>query len=146
MSDLATILDLQGHHDDALVLIQQAVDLSRAARHPDQHVLLGNMAGILLHKGEGRSKVTESRVCFPSGLRVCSSSIRSAGGLGAVLSRGSESGSAGRRPGGYGPDPGGTEGGEEEEEPGAEGGSTKVINCLCRTRTLVARLTSSFDL
>lgn len=70
MSDLATILDLQGRHDDALVLIQQAVDLSRAARHPDQHVLLGNMAGILLHKGEGRSKVTESRVCFPSGLRV----------------------------------------------------------------------------
>ncbi|KAM3604674.1 uncharacterized protein V6R79_014639 [Siganus canaliculatus] len=51
MSDLATVLDLQGHHDDALVLVQQAVDLSRAAGHPDQHVLLGNMAGILLHKG-----------------------------------------------------------------------------------------------
>lgn len=52
MSDLATILDLQGRHDDALALVQQAVDLSRSAGHPDQHVLLGNMAGILLHKGQ----------------------------------------------------------------------------------------------
>lgn len=51
MSDLATILDLQGRHDDALVLVQQAVDLSRSAGHPDQHVLLGNLAGILLHTG-----------------------------------------------------------------------------------------------
>lgn len=51
MSDLATILDLQGRHDDALVLVQQAVDLSRSVGHPDQHVLLGNLAGILLHKG-----------------------------------------------------------------------------------------------
>ncbi|XP_037314080.2 tetratricopeptide repeat protein 19, mitochondrial [Pungitius pungitius] len=49
MSDLATILDLQGRHDDALALVQRAVDLSSG--HPDQHVLLGNMAGILLHKG-----------------------------------------------------------------------------------------------
>ncbi|KAM6918261.1 tetratricopeptide repeat protein 19, mitochondrial [Xenentodon cancila] len=51
MSDLATILDLQGHHDDALVLIQQAVNLSQSAGHPEQHVLLGNLAGILLHTG-----------------------------------------------------------------------------------------------
>uniref|UniRef100_A0A4W5Q4S3 Tetratricopeptide repeat domain 19 n=1 Tax=Hucho hucho TaxID=62062 RepID=A0A4W5Q4S3_9TELE len=49
MSDLATILDLQGHHDEALPLVKQAVELSREAGHPDQHVLLGNMAGILLH-------------------------------------------------------------------------------------------------
>ncbi|KAG7525585.1 tetratricopeptide repeat protein 19, mitochondrial isoform X1 [Solea senegalensis] len=51
MSDLATILDLQGRHDDALALVTQAVDLSRSSGHPDQHILLGNMAGILLHKG-----------------------------------------------------------------------------------------------
>ncbi|XP_029686789.1 tetratricopeptide repeat protein 19, mitochondrial isoform X3 [Takifugu rubripes] len=51
MSDLATVLDLQGHHDEALTLIQQAVDLSRSVGHPDQHVLLGNLAGILLHAG-----------------------------------------------------------------------------------------------
>lgn len=52
MSDLATILDLQGHHDDALALVWRAVELSRSAGHPDLHVLLGNMAGILLHTGE----------------------------------------------------------------------------------------------
>lgn len=57
MSDLATILDLQGHHDEALTLIQQAVDLSRSVGHPDQHVLLGNLAGILLHAGEFRRQV-----------------------------------------------------------------------------------------
>lgn len=51
MSDLATILDLQGQHDEALVLVQQAVELGRAAEHPDQHVLLGNMAGVLMHTG-----------------------------------------------------------------------------------------------
>ncbi|XP_039672887.1 LOW QUALITY PROTEIN: tetratricopeptide repeat protein 19, mitochondrial [Perca fluviatilis] len=57
MSDLATILDLQGRHDDALALVQQAVDLSRSAGHPDQHVLLGNMAGILLHTGRLQDSV-----------------------------------------------------------------------------------------
>ncbi|XP_058477111.1 tetratricopeptide repeat protein 19, mitochondrial isoform X2 [Solea solea] len=41
----------QGRHDDALALVQQAVDLSRSSGHPDQHIVLGNMAGILLHKG-----------------------------------------------------------------------------------------------
>ncbi|XP_068196430.1 tetratricopeptide repeat protein 19, mitochondrial [Antennarius striatus] len=51
MSDLATVLDLQGRHDDALELIQRAVDLSRSVGHPDQHVLLGNLAGILVHTG-----------------------------------------------------------------------------------------------
>ncbi|XP_062849947.1 tetratricopeptide repeat protein 19, mitochondrial [Trichomycterus rosablanca] len=52
MSDLATILDLQGKHDEALALVKKAVELAQAAGHPDQHVLLGNMAGILMHKGE----------------------------------------------------------------------------------------------
>ncbi|XP_014828826.1 PREDICTED: tetratricopeptide repeat protein 19, mitochondrial isoform X2 [Poecilia mexicana] len=51
MSDLATILDLQGRHDDALVLIQQAVDLSVSVENPDHHVLVENLAGILLHTG-----------------------------------------------------------------------------------------------
>lgn len=58
MSDLATILDLQGHHGDALSLIQRAVDLSRAVGHPDHHVLLGNLAGVLLHAGESRQQVS----------------------------------------------------------------------------------------
>ncbi|XP_074543969.1 tetratricopeptide repeat protein 19, mitochondrial [Halichoeres trimaculatus] len=66
MSDLATILDLQGHHDEALVLVQQAVDLSRQAGHPDQHVLLGNMAGILLHTGRMEDAVR----CYKEALNL----------------------------------------------------------------------------
>lgn len=54
MSDLATILDLQGRHDEALALVGQAVELGSSAGHPDQHVLLGNKAGILMHTGEWR--------------------------------------------------------------------------------------------
>uniref|UniRef100_A0A673N7U3 Tetratricopeptide repeat protein 19, mitochondrial-like n=1 Tax=Sinocyclocheilus rhinocerous TaxID=307959 RepID=A0A673N7U3_9TELE len=52
MSDLATVLDLQGKHDEALAHVKKAVELGQAAGHPDQHELLGNMAGILMHKGE----------------------------------------------------------------------------------------------
>ncbi|XP_052403886.1 tetratricopeptide repeat protein 19, mitochondrial-like [Carassius gibelio] len=52
LSDLATVLDLQGKHDEALAHVKKAVELGHAAGHPDQHVLLGNMAGILMHKGE----------------------------------------------------------------------------------------------
>lgn len=52
MSDLATVLDLQGKHDEALAHVKKAVELGQTAGHPDQHVLLGNMAGILMHKGK----------------------------------------------------------------------------------------------
>ncbi|KAM9321754.1 tetratricopeptide repeat protein 19, mitochondrial isoform 2-T3 [Pholidichthys leucotaenia] len=41
----------QGRHDDALVLVRRAVDGGRSVGHPDLHVLLGNMAGVLLHTG-----------------------------------------------------------------------------------------------
>ncbi|XP_061654582.1 tetratricopeptide repeat protein 19, mitochondrial isoform X3 [Phyllopteryx taeniolatus] len=51
MSDLSTILDMQGRHDDALALIRQAVDAARASGHEDLHVLLANMAAVLLHAG-----------------------------------------------------------------------------------------------
>ncbi|XP_077367943.1 tetratricopeptide repeat protein 19, mitochondrial isoform X2 [Festucalex cinctus] len=51
MSDLATILDMQGRHDDALALIREAVDAGRASGHQDLHVLLANMAAVLLHAG-----------------------------------------------------------------------------------------------
>lgn len=54
MSDLATVLDLQGKHDEALAQVKKAVELGQTAGYPDQHVLLGNMAGILMHKGKRR--------------------------------------------------------------------------------------------
>ena len=52
MNDLATVLDMQGQHQEALGQVRRAVELGKEAGHPDQHVLLGNMAGILLHQGE----------------------------------------------------------------------------------------------
>ncbi|KAG7329939.1 hypothetical protein KOW79_006161 [Hemibagrus wyckioides] len=57
MSDLATVLDLQGKHDEALAQVRKAVELGQTAGHPDQHILLGNMAGILMHKGEFEESV-----------------------------------------------------------------------------------------
>ncbi|KAJ8268440.1 hypothetical protein COCON_G00136120 [Conger conger] len=52
MNDLATVLDMQGQHQEALGQVKRAVELGKEAGHPDQHVLLGNMAGILLHQGQ----------------------------------------------------------------------------------------------
>lgn len=40
LSDLATVLDLQGKHDEALAHVKKAVELGQAAGHPDQHVLI----------------------------------------------------------------------------------------------------------
>lgn len=77
MSDLATVLDLQGHHGDALALVQQAVELSRSAGHPDQHVLLGNLAGVLLHTGGFRSSPVWSRSQPPPCVLQDASMIRS---------------------------------------------------------------------
>uniref|UniRef100_A0A8C2GH40 Tetratricopeptide repeat domain 19 n=1 Tax=Cyprinus carpio TaxID=7962 RepID=A0A8C2GH40_CYPCA len=37
MSDLATVLDLQGKHDEALAHVKKAVEFGQAAGHPDQH-------------------------------------------------------------------------------------------------------------
>ncbi|XP_031418750.1 tetratricopeptide repeat protein 19, mitochondrial isoform X2 [Clupea harengus] len=52
MSDLATILDLQGKHEEALGHINRAMQLGKDAGHPDQHVLQSNMAAILMHQGQ----------------------------------------------------------------------------------------------
>lgn len=52
MNDLATVLDMQGCHEEALAQVKNAVALGEETGFPEQHVLLGNMAGILLHQGE----------------------------------------------------------------------------------------------
>ncbi|GAB1296212.1 Tetratricopeptide repeat protein 19, mitochondrial [Apodemus speciosus] len=50
MSDLATTLDAQGHFDDAHVYMQRASDLAREINHPELHMVLSNLAAILIHK------------------------------------------------------------------------------------------------
>ncbi|CAL1580794.1 unnamed protein product [Knipowitschia caucasica] len=64
LSDLASVLDLQGRHDEALVLVRRAVDLGRTHKHPDLHVLLSNMASILMHSGA----LEEAHRCYKEAL------------------------------------------------------------------------------
>ncbi|XP_066455622.1 tetratricopeptide repeat protein 19, mitochondrial isoform X3 [Eleutherodactylus coqui] len=50
LSDLAAVLEAQGRFDEAYTYIKQAFDLAQKTEHPNQHVILGNMAMILLHQ------------------------------------------------------------------------------------------------
>ncbi|MBN3299284.1 B3A2 protein, partial [Amia calva] len=50
MNDLAALLDLQGRYQEAEELASQALQLAQEAELPEQHVLLCNMAGILMHR------------------------------------------------------------------------------------------------
>ncbi|XP_014644955.1 PREDICTED: tetratricopeptide repeat protein 19, mitochondrial isoform X2 [Ceratotherium simum simum] len=50
MSDLATTLDAQGRFDEACVYVQRASDLARQTEHPELHMLLSNLAAILMHR------------------------------------------------------------------------------------------------
>ncbi|XP_067834023.1 tetratricopeptide repeat protein 19, mitochondrial [Heptranchias perlo] len=51
MNDLATVLDMKGHHDQAYEYVTRASKLARETGHPDQYVILSNLAGILMHRG-----------------------------------------------------------------------------------------------
>ncbi|XP_006779350.1 PREDICTED: tetratricopeptide repeat protein 19, mitochondrial isoform X3 [Myotis davidii] len=50
MSDLATTLDAQGHFDEACVYVQRASDLARQVGHPELHMVLSNLAAVLMHR------------------------------------------------------------------------------------------------
>ncbi|XP_053424598.1 tetratricopeptide repeat protein 19, mitochondrial isoform X2 [Nycticebus coucang] len=50
MSDLATTLDAQGHFDEAYIYMQRASDLARQINHPELHMVLSNLAAILMHR------------------------------------------------------------------------------------------------
>ncbi|XP_060059142.1 tetratricopeptide repeat protein 19, mitochondrial isoform X5 [Erinaceus europaeus] len=50
LSDLATTLDAQGLFDEAFVYVQKASDLARQIEHPELHMLLRNLAAILMHR------------------------------------------------------------------------------------------------
>lgn len=56
MSDLATTLDAQGRFDEACVYVQKASDLARQIEHPELHMLLSNLAAILMHRGRAPPK------------------------------------------------------------------------------------------
>ncbi|XP_064533607.1 tetratricopeptide repeat protein 19, mitochondrial isoform X2 [Pseudopipra pipra] len=50
MNDLATVLDAQGHHDEAYSYVKRAAELARETQHPEEHMVLNNLAAILMHK------------------------------------------------------------------------------------------------
>ncbi|XP_029467129.1 tetratricopeptide repeat protein 19, mitochondrial [Rhinatrema bivittatum] len=50
MNDLAMVMDAQGAHDNAYIHAKRALELARQTEHPEQHIMLGNLAGILMHK------------------------------------------------------------------------------------------------
>ncbi|KAM8977043.1 tetratricopeptide repeat protein 19, mitochondrial [Pelodytes ibericus] len=48
MNDLATVLESQGRHDEAYEWVAKALELAKKSEHPDQHVVLSNLAMILM--------------------------------------------------------------------------------------------------
>nr|XP_027779896.1 tetratricopeptide repeat protein 19, mitochondrial isoform X2 [Marmota flaviventris] len=65
MSDLATTLDAQGHFDEAYIYMQRASDLARQINHPELHMVLSNLAAILIHRDQSYSWQREIMVsCF----------------------------------------------------------------------------------
>ncbi|NXD82766.1 TTC19 protein, partial [Halcyon senegalensis] len=50
MSDLATVLDAQGRYDEAYSCVKRAAELAKETQHPEEHMVLNNLAAILMHK------------------------------------------------------------------------------------------------
>lgn len=50
LNDLATVLDAQGCYEEALAYSRRAAELARDTQHPEEHVVLNNLAAILMHK------------------------------------------------------------------------------------------------
>ncbi|XP_054022229.1 tetratricopeptide repeat protein 19, mitochondrial isoform X2 [Dryobates pubescens] len=50
MNDLATVLDAQGHYDEAYSYVKRAAELAKETEHPEEHMVLNNLAAILMHK------------------------------------------------------------------------------------------------
>ncbi|XP_055991708.1 tetratricopeptide repeat protein 19, mitochondrial isoform X1 [Sorex fumeus] len=50
LNDLATTLDAQGRFDEACIYVQKASDLARQIEYPELHMVLSNLAAILMHR------------------------------------------------------------------------------------------------
>uniref|UniRef100_A0A8B9PLJ7 Tetratricopeptide repeat protein 19, mitochondrial n=1 Tax=Apteryx owenii TaxID=8824 RepID=A0A8B9PLJ7_APTOW len=50
LNDLATVLDAQGRYDEAYSYVRRAADLAKETQHPEEHMVLNNLAAILMHK------------------------------------------------------------------------------------------------
>ncbi|XP_075053025.1 tetratricopeptide repeat protein 19, mitochondrial isoform X2 [Mixophyes fleayi] len=59
LSDLASVMEAQGRYDEAYILVNQALGLAEKTEHPNHHVILCNLAMILMHQGMDHSADTE---------------------------------------------------------------------------------------
>ncbi|NXT27675.1 TTC19 protein, partial [Syrrhaptes paradoxus] len=50
MNDLATVLDAQGYYDEAYTYVKKAAEVAKETQHPEEHMVLNNLAAILMHK------------------------------------------------------------------------------------------------
>uniref|UniRef100_G1SZB1 Tetratricopeptide repeat protein 19, mitochondrial n=1 Tax=Oryctolagus cuniculus TaxID=9986 RepID=G1SZB1_RABIT len=65
MSDLATTLDAQGRFDEAFVHMQRASELARQIDHPELHMVLSNLAAVLMH----RERYTQAKEIYQEALK-----------------------------------------------------------------------------
>ncbi|XP_062072439.1 tetratricopeptide repeat protein 19, mitochondrial isoform X2 [Lepus europaeus] len=72
MSDLATTLDAQGRFDEAFVHMQRASELARQIDHPELHMVLSNLAAVLMHREtwHDRRLTTSTLMVRPSAHRA----------------------------------------------------------------------------
>ncbi|XP_063811935.1 tetratricopeptide repeat protein 19, mitochondrial isoform X3 [Pseudophryne corroboree] len=59
LSDLASVMEAQGHYDEAYAFVNQALGLAEKIEHPNHHVILSNLAMILMHQGSDHLADTE---------------------------------------------------------------------------------------
>ncbi|XP_072324645.1 tetratricopeptide repeat protein 19, mitochondrial isoform X1 [Scyliorhinus torazame] len=69
MNDLATVLDMKGHHERAYDYVRRASDLARETSHPDEYVILNNLARVLMHKG----RYSEAKLVYEEALKQAES-------------------------------------------------------------------------
>ncbi|XP_049632883.1 tetratricopeptide repeat protein 19, mitochondrial [Suncus etruscus] len=65
LSDLATTLDAQGRFDEACAYVQKASDMARQIEHPELHMVLSNLAAILMH----RERYAQAKEIYREALR-----------------------------------------------------------------------------
>ncbi|XP_077336428.1 tetratricopeptide repeat protein 19, mitochondrial isoform X2 [Lithobates pipiens] len=68
LNDLATVMEAQGRYDEAYGFVSQALPLAEKADHPDYHILLTNMATILMHQG-GMKHLADAEGIFREALK-----------------------------------------------------------------------------
>ncbi|XP_040194537.1 tetratricopeptide repeat protein 19, mitochondrial [Rana temporaria] len=68
LNDLATVMEAQGRYDEAYAFVSQALPLAEKADHPDHHILLTNMATILMHQG-GMEHLADAERIFREALK-----------------------------------------------------------------------------